>query len=500
MNKTVKNSAILLIIASIFLKVAGLLRDIVIAYYFGDSYLADAFLAAFLIPNMLILFIQNGTKDVFIPSYYHYLQQKEEQKYIWNVTLTMVIIGLFVTVIVYSSAPMIVQTFYPSFTDEAKHIAYTVIRLMILVFTLVCLNAIFDSFLDVKQRYQVPVVSQSLIWISMISFTIFFSGNLGVYSLAYGYMVGVLLASIMKILAVKSSFLRSTSLHLDTSIVRRYVITLLPVGFTVMIGQINLAIDSIFAGKYEEGSITYLNYAKSLIHLPQTLIPVIIGTILFPIISKSFSENKMKQFQSTVRDTFQLTLFLALPAVLGMGILLLPIISLVYERGAFDYNASIATATTGYFYLGSALFFSINVVWNKALYTMQKGHYIFRISCLSILLNIALNYLLTKFIGFSGIPLASSIVGIYYTISTWYIYRKLSRGTVGLILKDIIISVVSVSIMILGIFTIQQFSTNYSDVLIVLLQIIIGIFIYFTISFVLKSYSLSFLFNLIKRN
>src|SRR5690625_883524 len=114
-----------------------------------------------------------------------------------------------------------------------------------------------------------------------------------------------------------------------------------------MIGQINLAFVSIFAGKYEECSITYLNYAKYLIHLPQTLIPVIIGTILFPIISKSFSENRMKQFQSTVRDTFQLTLFLALPAVLGMGILLLPIISLVYERGAFDYNASIATATTG---------------------------------------------------------------------------------------------------------------------------------------------------------
>src|SRR5690625_4361348 len=107
------------------------MRDIVIAYYFGDSYLADAFLAAFLIPNMLILFIQNGTKDVFIPIYYRYLQDGKEQRYVWNVTITMLLLGVLVTAIVYVSAPIIVQTFYPTFTEEAKSIAYTVIRLMI---------------------------------------------------------------------------------------------------------------------------------------------------------------------------------------------------------------------------------------------------------------------------------------------------------------------------------------------------------------------------------
>ena len=368
------------------------MRDIVIAYYFGDSYLADAFLAAFLLPNMLILFIQNGTKDVLIPGYYQYYQEKRQHNYLFNVTIAMFVLGIVVSLVIYALAPILIQTFYPTFIEEGKSIAVTVIRLMMLAFVLVCFNAILDSLLDIKRRYSIPVWTQTIIWLTMIGFTILFASKWGILSLAYGYITGVVISFICKLISLKLVGWKKKAFSFDFSITRQYFIHLFPVGFTVMIGQINLTVDSIFAGSFDEGSITYLNYAKSLVHLPQTLIPVMIGTIFFPIISKYYSENDVEKFQGTVKDTFHLTFYLTTPAIVGMGMVLLPLIRLVYERGAFDELASLSTATTGYYYLGSALFFSINVVWNKALYTMQKGKYIFRISCLSIFLNIALNY------------------------------------------------------------------------------------------------------------
>lgn len=498
-KKSIKISALLFIFASVFLKIAGLMRDIVIAYYFGDSYLADAFLAAFLLPNMLILFIQNGTKDVLIPGYYQYVQEKRENIYLFNVTISMLVFGAIVSLLVYTFAPTIIQAFYPSFIKEAQSIATTVIRIMMLVFVLVCLNAVLDSLLDIKRRYPVPVWTQSIIWVTMIGFAIIFANRWGVLSLAYGYITGVIVSSIIKLFTLKLDWWKKLSASFDFSMTRHYFAHLFPVGFTIMIGQINLTVDSIFAGSFDEGAITYLNYAKSLVHLPQTLIPVMVGTILFPIISKYYSENKIDKFQSTVKETFHLTFFLSLPAIVGMGIILLPLIRLIYERGAFDALASLSTATTGYYYLGSALFFSINVVWNKALYTMQKGKYIFRISCISILLNIVLNYVLSNTLGFIGIPLASSIVGFYYTLATGFIYQKLSSNKMKMNKTDLIVTIISTICMVLGIFFIQSTFSTESNVMLLIAQIITGIILYVGVSFILKSYSLQFLTKIMSR-
>lgn len=70
--KSLKIASILLLVSTLFLKFSSMIRDLVIANYFGTSYIVDAYNAAMIIPNAFILFMLTGMKDAFIPSYLRY--------------------------------------------------------------------------------------------------------------------------------------------------------------------------------------------------------------------------------------------------------------------------------------------------------------------------------------------------------------------------------------------------------------------------------------------
>lgn len=78
-------ASILFLIATLFLKVSGLIRDMIIAFYFGDSYIADAYLAAFIIPNMIILFFITGMKNALVPSYIQSLTDNNGRNHLGQV-------------------------------------------------------------------------------------------------------------------------------------------------------------------------------------------------------------------------------------------------------------------------------------------------------------------------------------------------------------------------------------------------------------------------------
>src|SRR5699024_7394519 len=159
---------ILLLISTIFLKVTGLLRDMLIANFFGDSYMADAYLAAFIVPNMLILFMQNGMKNAFVPSFYLKKQQNKETFFFNNLLKGTWMIGLLISISGIILAPVIIQILYPTFNVETATIATGIIRIFMISMIIVCVNAILESYLDANHRYHLSTISQSIVWLTMI--------------------------------------------------------------------------------------------------------------------------------------------------------------------------------------------------------------------------------------------------------------------------------------------------------------------------------------------
>lgn len=174
-----------------------------------------------------------------------------------------------------------------------------------------------------------------------------------------------------------------------------------------------------------------------------------------------------------------------------MMLMMEEIIQIVYQRGAFDGAATVATSEVAYYYVGSVLFYSIQVIIAKGFYTLDKGNLIMRIGILSILLNIVFNFVFSSWIGYKGLALSTSVVGFIYTFIAFFILNKhigwLSVRKIG---KEYVKIIFSCIVMIVVLWIIKHLFEQFHVFLYVTTLTIIGAGIYFIMLWALKTTSL----------
>jgi putative peptidoglycan lipid II flippase len=488
MKKNLTISGLLLIIATLILKFSGLLRDMVLAYYFGDSNEASAYLVAFILPNIFILFFATGMKNSFVPSYILAAKNNNAQHHFSQVLRVTTLFGIAVTAIGIALSPIILPRMYPDFNADTIQLTITVATIFFVSITFAAVNSVYEAYLDAESRYSISVFSQTIVITASILSAILFSEQLGVYAFAYGYLVGAILSFIIKKLFFIPKNSHTIFGKLDKKEIQPFVMVFIPVAITVMVGQVNLIIDTIFAGQFAEQAVSYLNYAKNIVHFPQAIIGVTIGTIIFPVLSKAVANKDEQQFNRSVEKGLILTLFLLLPAIAGMMILMQELIEVIYQRGAFTATATTATATVAYYYVGSVLFFSLQNTINKAFYAKQNGHIILRISIFSVFLNIGLNFLFIYLLkSYIGIPLASSVMAVVYFVLNIIVYQKTeTRLNWPYLMKSTGKIILSLGIMIAVILLAGTFLKDLHPIVNILITSIIGAIVYLTSSYLLK--------------
>ncbi|MEC3884086.1 murein biosynthesis integral membrane protein MurJ [Halobacillus litoralis] len=493
-------ASILFIGATLILKVSGLLRDMVIAYYFGDSYIADAYLAAFIIPNMLILFMQNGMKNALVPSYIDAKDEKRGKSHLGQVFKGTAGLALVFSILGMLLAPLMIRLFYPDFSEPATEIATWVTVIFFSCIAFVGMNSVLEAFFDAENRFALSIVSQIIVILSSILGAFLFANQIGAYSLAFGYLAGTIFSLIFKSFIVIPQRALSLKPKMDWPEVRKFYWVFLPVGLTVAVGQVNLMVGSIFASYQGEGAVTYINYAKNLVHMPQGIFGVTIATIIFPMLSKAITTNDTGQFKKGIEKGLTTMYLVLLPAIIGMMLLMPNLIELFYERGAFNNSATAATSQVAYFYFGSVLFFSLNNIINKGFYTMKKGHLILMISLGSILLNIVFNFIFAEWLGYLGIPLAASLMALFYTGACLIVFVKLVGG---LDFKYITIDYAKITaaalVMSGAVLGLQQGIGNLPNLVQIILVAIVGAAAFAGTAFLLKADAFLFLLNQVRR-
>ncbi|MGI2327685.1 murein biosynthesis integral membrane protein MurJ [Planococcus sp. YIM B11945] len=452
MGRKLAITSILFVIASLFLKISGLARDMIIAFYFGDSYQAMAYFAAFTLPNMFILFFATGMKNAFVPSYIHAAAENKGHHHFSQIIRGTMILGFVVSALGVLLSPVLLPFMYPELSAQAIDLSVSLSVIFFIAVFLVSLNSVYEAYLDAENKFSLSVVSQILVIGSTILSGILFSDQIGAFSLAYGYLAGSLLSYVIKRFWFIPKGSHKIIGKIDWDELKPFSIVFIPVAITVMVGQVNLTIDNIFAGQFNEAAINYINYAKNIVHFPQAIIGVTIGTIIFPMLAKTIATNNQEGFKKGIENGLMLTLMILLPAIAGMMWLMEDLIHIVYERGAFTADATLATAKVGYLYLGSVLFFSLQNILNKAFYSKKKGHVILRISLFSVALNVALNFLFIElFDSYLGIPLASSVMAlVYFFLNLVVFWKTEGRLNVGFLLKDSTKIVAATIVMLLA--------------------------------------------------
>ncbi len=426
-------------------RVMGLIRDIVIARFFGAGGNADAFFIAFKVPQFLRrLFAEGAFSQAFVPVLSEYRRQYENEG---NLAAIQVLVNavcgvlggslLLLTGLVVMAAPMVAMLFAPGFIDQPEKFALTagLLRITFPYLLLISLTGFAGAILNSYDRFVVPAFTPVLLNLSLIGFAVFVSPLLAqpVYALAWA----VLFAGCAQLLFQLPFLARLELLPQpiwDTQHpgVRKIMALMLPAIFGVSVSQINLLLDTVLASFLPTGSVSWLYYSDRLAELPLGVFGIAIATVILPSLSRlglkrdevddaggegSVTANKSPEikFQQTLDWALRCIVVIALPASAALIILASPILYTLFQYQAMTpEDVHMASYSLRAYALGLLAFMAIKVL-ATGYYSQQDTKTPVKIGIITMGLNMVLNLIFVGFLhfyfklGHVGLALATSV-------------------------------------------------------------------------------------------
>lgn len=426
-------------VATFISRVLGYVKDMILARYFGAGGLSDTFFVAFRIPNLLReLFAEGSMSSAFIPVLTEYQTRHgaDEAKRLVRVTFTFIFIFVgAICVLGIIFAPAIVTLIAPGFLKTPEKFSQTVMltRVMFPFLLFISLAALVMGALNTKRVFFVPGLAPAMLNVTIIA-TILLSVSLFSQPII-AVAVGVTLGGLVQFAFQIPSFFRNDydlkpSFGFRHQGLKKMSLLMLPATMGMAVAQVNIFVSTILASYLPQGSITYLYYSMRLIQFPIGIFGVAMGMAALPALSEHAAKGDFNKLREDFSFSLRLLFFITVPAMAGLAALSVPIVNLLFQRGSFDYSATIGTADALLFYsAGIWAVVGVRVV-TATFYSMQDTKTPVRIAVIAMLTNIGMSILLMGPLRHSGLALANSIASSINFILLFYFLRK-KLGSIG---------------------------------------------------------------------
>jgi putative peptidoglycan lipid II flippase len=421
-------------------RIAGLVREIVAASYFGVKGPMSAFTIAFQVPNLVrSLFADAALQAAFVPVFTEQLERRSraEAFRVASALLFVIAIGLgSVTALFVLLAPVIMPLFAPGFDSELTDLTVNLAQLLFPIVLLLGLSGLVVGILNSFEHFWVPAIAP-LFWNLAIIATLIvlvpqFDGNDRIYA----YAIGVLIGTVVQLL-LPLPWLRRTGFRVVRSFEWRdeRVLRVLKLMFPVTIGlgliNFNLSIDSIFGTLISEEAPAAIDKAFRVYMLPQGMFAVAVATVLFPALSRFAARDDRPGLRLTLATGIRQLLFLLVPTAALILLLSDPITQVLYQRGEFDAAQTELVSEALFYFMFSLPFAGVNLLLIRAFFSLQRPWIPTLVALVNLGVNAGLDALLYKPIGIGGIPLSTAIVSLLTTVALTAILRPELGGIDG---------------------------------------------------------------------
>ena len=417
-NARVTKAASVVGLATFLSRIFGYLRDVVIAAFFGAGAATDAFFVAFRIPNVLRrLFAEGSLTIAFIPIFTEYLKKKsrDDALELANIAFTLLsIILAIVSILGVVFAPWVVKIIGWGFIETPDRFELTVYltRLTFPYIFFISLVALCMGILNSLRHFAAPALAPLVLNLSMIVAVFLFKGFFDepITSLAVGVMIGGILQ-----LAMQFPFLIKMGVNIRANFrfnhpgIKRIGLLMGPAVFGAAVYQINVLVGTLLASFLAIGSVSYLYYADRLVQLPLGVFAVAIGTAALPSFSEYVADGHIEKLKETISFSLRLMLFVTIPAMVALIVLRVPIISVLFQRGAFDSFKTFQTAEALLYYSVGLWAFSLIRVIVPAFYSLQDTKTPVKVAVLALVVNVLAGLSLMFPLKHGGLALATSI-------------------------------------------------------------------------------------------
>jgi putative peptidoglycan lipid II flippase len=439
-----KRAAFLVMIITILSKILGFGLEIVLSYLYGASDITDAYLISQTVPTVIFSFVSSGITTTFVPMYSRILAKEGKSgasRYTNNLTNAILMLSTIIVVVVLAFTEPIVMLFASGFSGETLQLAAQFTRITVLGVYFTGLLGVYGGFLRIHGNHLIPAsvaVPSNLIIIG----SLFVGARSNIYWLA----IGVFLAALAQLLFFlpfvhKSGHRYQPVLDLNDEHMKKMAIMAIPVILGTSVNEINVLVSRSLASGLAVGGISALTYAGRVTGFIKALFVLSITTVLYPIISKMAASENIKGLKAAISEAMSIVNLLVVPAVIGCMVFSREIVVLLFGRGAFSAEAIDMTANALLYYSIGMIGYGITAVLTRAFYALQDTRTPMINATISLVLNIVLNLTLARYLGLSGLALATSIAGTGGAILMFF---SIGRRVGGLGLKGIALSSVKI--------------------------------------------------------
>jgi putative peptidoglycan lipid II flippase len=414
-------------------RVMGLVREIVARRYFGVEGGINAFTIAFQVPNLVrALLADMALSSAFVPVFSELLEKGQKAR-AWRVASSLFFLfalGLTaLTALFILLAPWLMRPF--GYEGEQHDLVVNLSRVLFPIVALLGVSGIVVGILNSYEQFTIPALTPIFWNLAIIVALVIGVPQADTESAKlYVYAGGILAGTVIQVLLPIPWLMRLDGrlrpvIDWRDPAVKRVFVLMLPVTLSLGLINFNLVVNSLFAARFIDPELApaAIDAAFRLYMLPQGIFSVAIATVLFPRMSRLAARADVEGFRATVSLGLRQIAFLLIPASAVSAALAVPIVRVLYERGAFTPDQTDVVA-------GALAAFSVGLAFNGAMLMLNRSFFSLQspwiptwIALGTLALNAALNFAFYP-LGVWGIPLATSVVNVVGTGALLLVLRR----------------------------------------------------------------------------
>lgn len=440
-------------------RILGFVRDSLIAYFFGASYLTDAFFIAFRLPNFFRCIFSEGIfSHVFIPILSEYKKNKNKlflKNFISHITGFLIFFMFFFVFFGILFSPFIINFISPGFSKNINYfdLSVYILRIIFPYILLISLISFYNSILNVWNYFFISSFTSVIFNVSMIFFIFVLKEYFSIKCLAFGVLFGGIFQILYQFFFLKKiDILVFPKISFYYTGILKLVKPIFPSILNIFIVQFSLTLNTIFISFLNTGIFSCIYYADRLIELPIGIFGVTLSNILLPILTENYLNKNIEKYNRLINLSLRICFLLGSPCAVGLIILSKPLIISFFQYGNFtNYNTNI-TQYILIFYSFGLLGSIISKILSSCFYSLKDIKTPVKISIFILLFVQLMNFIFFKIFKYLTLPFFFSI-GSY--LNAFFLYKNLSVNSIFILIGnwrkffiDLILSLIIMSFVL----------------------------------------------------
>jgi len=428
-NRSILRAAVSVGAAGVIVKLIATLKEVAVASVYGRSDAMDAFLAAALIPGLLVNLISESMNQALVPTLVRVREQEGHgpaQQLLSSSMLAMcLLLGLASAVMALAAHgffPLIASNFAPAKLALAIHIFYALLPIVLL--TGIATNC--TAVLNILDRFALPALAPAVISIAIVAGALGFGARLGIWAIVYGTLAGTFLHALIVVVMMHArGFHFRLQWHGMNPAAREVAGQYGPVLLSSLVASGGLLVDQSMAAMLPAGSVSALVYANRFVSVVLTLLAGAISTAVVPYFSTMVARRDWPACRHTLRTWFGITALGSVPVAALLIIGARPLVRVALQHGHFGPHDTTVVSAVLAMYAIQIPFYVTSRVYYRFLVAMRRTDLILYCGILNLALDIVLNLVLMRWLGVAGIALATSLWTVSTLFYLWFWSRRL---------------------------------------------------------------------------